>query len=121
MHGHPNRPFLPSALRGFSGHCPACGNAPLFRRFLKPVARCQACGQDWTLQQADDFPAYVVILILGHLIIPVVITVNLAFQPSLLAQMLAWPMLTAVLGIAMIQPVKGAIIAWQWSRRMHGF
>jgi uncharacterized protein (DUF983 family) len=110
--------ILPRAL---TGHCPACGAAPLFAKFLKPVDHCQACGQDWSHQQADDFPAYIVILLLGHVLVPMVISINLAFSPPLVAQMLVWPLLTVILALLMLQPVKGAVIAWQWARRMHGF
>lgn len=112
------RAALPAAL---ACRCPACGSAPLFRAFLKPVDKCRACGQDWTHQQADDFPAYLVILILGHLLVPIVIEVNFMLPLPLLWQMILWPALTAVLALLMIQPAKAAVIAWQWSHRMHGF
>jgi uncharacterized protein (DUF983 family) len=115
------RPFLAALPHAMAGRCPACGLAPLFGRFLKPVDHCRACGQDWSHQQADDFPAYIVILLLGHVLVPMVISVNLAFSPSLVGQMVLWPTLTAILALLMIQPVKGGVIAWQWARRMHGF
>src|SRR3546814_3426947 len=91
-------------LQGFKGHCPACGVARLFGRFLKPVAACSACSQDWTHQRADDFPAYIVILLLGHLIVPLVIETNRLFALSVTVQMLLWPTLTAVLALALLQP-----------------
>lgn len=115
------RSLLTVLPRALAGRCPACGFAPLFRKFLKPVDHCQACGQDWSHQQADDFPAYIVILLLGHVLVPMVVSINLAFSPPLVGQMLLWPLLTAVLALLMLQPVKGAVIAWQWARRMHGF
>lgn len=115
-----DRPLKPALLHGLAGRCPACGAAPLFRRFLKPEDHCRACGQDWTPQQADDFPAYIVIFIVGHLLVPFVVTVNLDFDPPLAAQMIGWPLATVILSMLLIQPVKGAVIAWQWSRRMHG-
>ena len=34
---------------------------------------------------------------------------------------LKWVLIGLLLAVAMIQPVKGAVIAFQWSRRMHGF
>lgn len=116
-----DRAFLPVLPRALAGRCPACGAAPLFRAFLKPVDQCQACGQDWRHQQADDFPAYIVILVLGHVLLPIVISVNMAGMLTMTGQMVLWPLLTGALALAMIQPVKGAVIAWQWSRRMHGF
>jgi uncharacterized protein (DUF983 family) len=108
-------------LLGLKGRCPSCGHAPLFARYLKPVAACPACGQDWTAQRADDLPAYLVILILGHLIVPLVVEVNRWFDPSTLFQMIFWPAITTVLALLMLQPVKGAVIALQWAKRMHGF
>jgi uncharacterized protein (DUF983 family) len=36
-------------------------------------------------------------------------------------QMLVWPMITLILALLLLQPVKGAIIALQWALRMHGF
>lgn len=116
-----DRPFLPMLPRALRGRCPACGEAPLFRRFLKPVDQCGHCGQGWQGHQADDFPAYLVILLLGHIIVPLVVEVNLWIAVPVGAQMLFWPSLTAVLALLMIQPAKGAVIAFQWSRRMHGF
>ena len=108
-------------LTGFRGRCPACGQTRLFGRYLKPMAVCSACGQDWTHQRADDFPAYIVILLLGHLIVPLVVEVNRWFAPSMMVQMILWPTLTAVLALLLLQPVKGAVIGLQWAKRMHGF
>ncbi|TVV71872.1 DUF983 domain-containing protein [Sphingomonas solaris] len=115
------RPLRPALLRGFAGRCPKCGDARLFGRFLKPVASCPACGEDWSRHSADDFPAYIVIILLGHLLLPVVVEVNNLFSPGMVAQMILWPLCAGLLALAMIQPVKGAVIAFQWARRMHGF
>lgn len=116
-----DRPLKVALRHGIAGRCPACGSADLFVRFLKPVDHCRACGQDWSHQQADDFPAYIVIFIVGHLLVPLVVSVNVRFDLPMALQMIGWPLITAILSLAMIQPVKGAVIAWQWSRHMHGF
>lgn len=115
------RPLQPAILRGLRGRCPACGEAPLFARFLRPEAACPACGQSWAGHQADDFPAYIVILLLGHILVPLMIEVNAAFAVPLAVQAALWPGLAVVLAVVLIQPVKGAVIALQWARRMHGF
>lgn len=108
-------------IHGLKGKCPACGGTPLFARYLKPVTVCDSCGQDWSHQQADDFPAYLVILLVGHIVVPIVVEANRLFTLSTLFQMIFWPLLTAVLALLLLQPVKGAVIAYQWARRMHGF
>jgi len=116
-HATDTAPTLWQALkRGLAGKCPACGEARLFGRFLKPVSACAACGRDWTLQRSDDFPAYLVVLVLGHLLIPVVVEVNINYDLSMGAQMLLWPTLAVAGALAMIQPAKGFVIALIWAR-----
>lgn len=93
----------------------------MFARYLQPVQSCGGCGQRWDVHQADDFPAYIVILLLGHIMVPLMIEVNARFSIPLGWQAAIWPCLALMLCILLIQPVKGAVIAFQWSRRMHGF
>jgi len=115
------RPLRLALLRGSKGRCPACGEAALFGRFLKPVSHCPACGQQWHHQRADDLPAYLVILVLGHLLAPLIVVTTLSFDPPAWVEMTAWPAFALVAALLMIQPAKGAVIALQWARRMHGF
>ena len=64
------RPLGPRAVRrGFAGRCPHCGEGRLFRAYLKVDDACPVCGEDFTPQRADDAPAYVTILIVGHFIV----------------------------------------------------
>ncbi len=111
------RPPLGTALRrGFSGRCPACGAGRLFSRFLKPVTACTDCAHDWSELRADDFPAYLAIFIVGHLLIPVMVEVNLSWTISMPVQMILWPVLAAAGALALIQPLKGAVLALLWTR-----
>ncbi len=119
-------PLLPGAgwgaiYRGARGRCPRCGEAKLFRAFLKPVDQCPACGQDWTHQQADDFPAYISIFLTGHIMAPVIIALVQETRLSLPA--LGAVIVAVMLGlmILFLQPAKGGIIGLQWWFGMHGF
>src|SRR5438874_3306207 len=56
--------------RGFRCRCPRCGEGKLFRAFLKTANNCSACGLDFTPHRADDLPAYLVIIIVGHIVVP---------------------------------------------------
>ena len=115
------RDLRTAVLRGVKGKCPACGDAALFGRFLKPVSHCPACEQGWTHQRADDLPAYLVVLILGHVLVPLVVAANLRFDMAMWIQMTLWPGLALLFAMLMIQPAKGAVVGLQWARRMHGF
>lgn len=117
----PERSWKSALLRGLAGRCPACGEGRLFTRFLKPAERCSHCGLALDGHRADDFPSYIVILLLGHIIVPTMIEVNIAFAIPVMWQAAIWPTLALTMALLMIQPVKGGVIGFQWARRMHGF
>ena len=113
--------FGAAMLRGLRCSCPRCGSARLFARWLKPVDRCAACGMDWTPQRADDFPAYIAIIVTGHLLAPLMIALAKDFDlsPLGLAAVLFPTAIALMLGL--LQPAKGLVIALQWWHGMHGF
>jgi uncharacterized protein (DUF983 family) len=117
----PKRPIGTSLRRGFFGCCPACGRGRMFRAFLKVADHCPACGEALHHHEADDAPAYFVILIVGHLIVPLVLIVEIAWSPPYWLHAAIWLPLTAGLAIGLLQPIKGAIVGWQWANYMHGF
>lgn len=117
----PPRSAWLAILRGMRGHCPRCDGASLFRNFLKPVAQCPACGQDWSHQRADDFPAYVAIFVTGHVMAPVIISLAQQDWLPLWGMMVLVLLLALGLVMATLQPAKGGIIALQWWFGMHGF
>jgi uncharacterized protein (DUF983 family) len=113
---------LPKAmLRGFAMKCPNCGQGHLFSRFLKVADHCEVCGEDFTPQRADDFPAYLVIVTVGHVVVPAVLAVEMAYAPPAWLQLLIWLPVTLFSALGLLQPTKGAIVGLQWQTRMHGF
>ena len=107
--------------RGLFGRCPNCGQGRMFRALLKVADNCPACGEALHHHQADDFPAYVVIVIVGHILVPLVLLVETHLAPPFWVGMTLWPAAVVVLTLALIQPVKGAIVGLQWAMGMHGF
>ncbi len=79
-----------AARRGFTMRCPNCGKGHLFRRFLKVVDHCEVCGEDYTPQRADGFPAYLVIVVVGHVIVPALLAVEIAYAPPAWLQLAIW-------------------------------
>ena len=107
--------------RGFHGRCPRCGEGKLFRAFLKVDNACSVCGQDFTPHRADDLPAYLVIVIVGHIVVPLALMIETTFSPPVALQLAIYLPLTFVASLILLQPVKGAVIGLQWALRMHGF
>ncbi len=107
--------------RGFRGRCPRCGEGKLFRAFLKVDNNCSVCGLDFTPHRADDLPAYLVIVIVGHIVVPTALMVETNYSPPVALQLAVYLPFTLVASLALLQPVKGAVVGIQWALRMHGF
>lgn len=113
---------LPKAMwRGFTLKCPNCGRGHLFGRFLKVVENCSLCGEDYTPQRADDLPAYLVIAVVGHLVVPALLAVEIAYSPPAWLQLLIWLPITGFAALYLLEPTKGAIVGLQWQTGMQGF
>ncbi len=106
--------LVPAIWRGMRGRCPRCACTRLFNGFLKPVSRCVACGEDWNARSSDDFPPYIVILMLGHVIAPGMISLETMAHPPLWVHLVIWLPLVAFLAAVFIQPAKGGVMALQW-------
>lgn len=107
--------------RGFRGRCPACGEGRMFRAFLKVADACPHCGEELHHHRADDFPAYLVIVITGHILVPIVLFVETEIAPPVWFSMTLWPAVALAMTLGLLQPVKGAVVAIQWYGGMHGF
>ena len=62
-------PLFRSIGRGLAHKCPACNRGPLYGRYLKVRETCESCGHRLQRYPADDGPAYLTILLIGHLIV----------------------------------------------------
>ena len=107
--------------RGFRGRCPRCGEGKLFRAFLKVDDHCSVCNLDFTPHRADDLPAYLVIVIVGHIVVPLALMIETNYSPPMALQLAIYLPLTLIASLVLLQPVKGAVVAVQWALRMHGF
>lgn len=107
--------------RGMRGRCPNCGEGKLFRAFLKVANECSKCGQDFTPHRADDLPAYLVIVIVGHILVPIILWIETDYSPPVALQLSIYLPVTLIASLGLLQPVKGAVVGLQWAFRMHGF
>ena len=115
------RDIVKAMKRGLLGRCPHCGEGKLFRAFLKPVDHCKNCGEDFTHQRADDLPAYLSIVLVGHIVVGGFMMTDMVWTLSNWTHLAIWTPLTVLLAMISIQPIKGAVIGLQWGARMHGF
>lgn len=116
-----DRPLRPAMLRGWRRRCPSCGAGPLLRGYLSVRDACPVCSEAFHHHRADDGPAYLTILIVGHLLAPVMLISFTTWRPEplVLAGVLSFG--TVALSLYLLPRIKGALIAVQWAKRMHGF
>lgn len=75
-------PLAPSILRGLKGRCPACSHGKLFWKYLKVTGRCEACDEDLAQYPADDGPAYLTIVVVGHLVVAPLLLFPIVWESS---------------------------------------
>ena len=83
--------------RGFVGKCPCCGRGRLFERFLQVARECEVCGEPFHHHRADDLPAYLVLLFVGHLVVALLLAVDSAYAPPYWVEFAIWIPLTLLL------------------------
>lgn len=106
--------------RGLRLRCPACGDGPLFARYLKLHPRCERCGLQLDEFRADDAPPYFTILLVGHIVVPGMLVLEQMQHPPSWVQMALWVPLTLVLTLLVLPRMKGAVIGFQWAQRIRG-
>jgi uncharacterized protein (DUF983 family) len=115
------RSWRNAILRGFTGHCPSCGNGKLMASYLKVADTCTSCGTELHHQRADDAPPYFTMTIVAHLVVPGLLIAEKLWKPPLWVHGMIWLPATLLLTLCLMPRVKGAIVGLQWANRMHGF
>ncbi len=115
------RPRWPSILRGWRGKCPNCGSGPLLKSYLKVNDNCTVCRQEFHHHRADDGPAYMTILIVGHLMAPLLHIVFVQWRPEPLTLFTIFAVGCVGLSLYLLPRLKGALIGFQWAKEMGGF
>jgi uncharacterized protein (DUF983 family) len=115
------RPTKPAMLRGFRQTCPNCGRGHLFDGYLKVNQTCAVCGQELFHHRADDGPAYLTILIVGHIMAPLIHVVFTQFRPDPWVMATGFTIFVVALSLYLLPRLKGVVVAIQWAKRMGGF
>lgn len=115
------RELKPALWRGWKRKCPSCGAGPVFDGYLKVHELCPSCGLELHHQRADDGPAYVTILIGGHLLVPLMLIVFERYRLDPLVLGVSFSLAFILIALFFLPRIKGMFIALQWAKRMHGF
>jgi uncharacterized protein (DUF983 family) len=116
-----DRSVAQAMWRGTLCRCPHCGQGKMFRAYLKVADQCDVCGEELKHHRADDFPPYVAIVIVGHIIIFLMLHMEMAYHVQPITHVLIAVPLAIVLPLLMLPSIKGAIVGLQWATRMYDF
>lgn len=116
-----DRPVRRALRRGWQLRCPNCGKGPLMKSYLKVRSTCPVCGEGFDGHRADDGPAYLTILIVGHLMAPLIIWAFTTFRPDPMVLASVFTVGCVAVSLYLLPRLKGAIVALQWAKRLHGF
>ncbi len=115
------RPRWPAMLRGWRGKCPSCGGGQLLYSYLKVNDDCAVCRQEFHHHRADDGPAYLTILFVGHLLAPALHVAFVVWRPEPLTLFTIFAVGCTALSLYLLPRLKGALIGFQWAKKMGGF
>lgn len=106
--------------RGVKRTCPNCGKSNLFAGFLTLVPQCANCGLAIGHMRADDFPPYITIMIVGHIVVPGFLLSEKLWAPSISAHLAVWLPITLLLTFLTLPRVKGLVVGWMLHLGLRG-
>lgn len=119
---HDRRDIWQAMARGAMCRCPNCGQGKLFRAYLKVNDTCPACGEELFHHRADDVPAYISIVIVGHILVGLMLHIEMTYHDvDPMWYFATLVPLAIIMPLAMLPSIKGAVVGLQWANRMHGF
>lgn len=111
-----------TAIRhGLKLKCPRCNQGKIYGKYLKVQDSCNHCGQEFHHHRADDFPPYIAITIVGHIVLSLATTVQILYAPPMWLHLSLWIPLIIILSLSLLPPIKASLVGLQWAHKMHGF
>jgi len=111
---------LRSIVTGFKRKCPSCETGKIFSGYLKLAKQCSNCAAPIGEIRADDFPPYLTIFIVAHIIVPALVIVEINYQPPMVFQMIFWSLAAAFISLILLPMLKGAVVGFMWAIDMKG-
>ncbi|HYD44772.1 MAG TPA: DUF983 domain-containing protein [Phenylobacterium sp.] len=110
--------IVPAIFRGLKGKCPDCGEGRLFWRYLKVQPNCEACDHDLAQYPADDGPAYVTILVIGHLVVAPLLLFPFIWEAPVALVLPITLIPLAFITLGLLPLIKGGFIGLLWALKV---
>lgn len=113
-------PAWPAMMRGLRRRCPNCGIGPSLEEYLKVRAACPHCGEKLGHIRADDGPAYITVLLVGHIVVPASLWAEQAWHPPVVPHTFLAVVAACLLIWQLLPRVKGAMVGLMWALGLRG-
>ena len=110
-----------SLVRGWSRNCPKFENDTLLKNYLSLKSTCNSNCLDLSGARPDGLPAYLTILIFGHLMAPLLQFSFVKWVPEPIVLFVLLAVGCVSLSLYLLPRTKGVIVSLQWERKMHAF
>ncbi|MCH2166024.1 MAG: DUF983 domain-containing protein [Marinovum sp.] len=107
--------------RGWRGRCPKCGEGAMMRGYLTVAPQCPVCQEELHHHRADDGPAWLTMLIVGHIMAPLLHIGFVQFRPEPMVLASVFMVGSVALALYLLPRLKGMIVGFQWAKGMGGF
>jgi uncharacterized protein (DUF983 family) len=104
-----------AVMRSMRGNCPCCGEGRLFRAYLKPVESCTACNEKLGHIRADDGPAWLTIMVVGHIVVTALVYALGTWDMADWIFMTVFPLFALGLIFWFLPLAKGLFIGILWA------
>jgi uncharacterized protein (DUF983 family) len=119
LYSRDNYSVVNSIIHGLKRTCPHCGDGKLFSRYLK-ITNCRVCKASTGDIRADDLPPYLIILLVGHIMLPMLAFFEAVYHPPLWIQMAVWPSMALLLMLFVLPFIKGSVTGLIWHLQPSG-
>lgn len=107
-------PQQSSIKTGLRCACPRCGQGKLYTGILTIRDQCEVCGYDYDRLNADDGPAFFIIVFYSAIILPLAAWFQFALDPPIWVHLVVWLPIIVIGAILLMRPFKAWLLAQQF-------
>jgi uncharacterized protein (DUF983 family) len=89
----------------------------VFDGYLTLRPACEVCGLDLAFADTADGPAFFVMSFVGIVVVAVALWIEFTYEAPLWLNLLVAVVLTGVLSLALVRPLKGVMVALQYHHK----
>ena len=110
--------LIKTLINGTLKKCPNCSSGHIFSGYLKINKTCSVCHEQLSIYRTDDFGPWLSIIVGGHIVVPLVLSVEQAFSPALWLQALIWIPFALLVVLSLLPISKSICLAIMWRLNM---